>query len=55
MENIWTLQEFADNNAFPNQIKREPDQYIQQWLADLNFSNECRSYRIFKTKFELGI
>ena len=37
---IWTLQEVPDINAFPEQIKqRLKDQYIQQWLADLNLSN----------------
>ena len=51
---IWTLQEVPNINTFPNQIKqRLKDQYIQQWLADLNLSNKCRSYRIFKLKFEL--
>ena len=51
---IWTLQEVPNINTFPNQIKqRLQDQYIQQWSADLNLSNKCRSYRIFKLKFEL--
>ena len=50
----WTLQEVPNINTFPNQIKqRLKDQYIQQWLADLNLSNKCRSYRIFKLKFWL--
>ena len=51
---ISTLQKVPNINTFPNQIKqRLQDQYIQQWSADLNLSNKCRSYRIFKLKFEL--
>ena len=48
------IQEVPNINTFPNQIKqRLKDQYIQQWSANLNLSNKCRSYRIFKLKFEL--
>ena len=48
------VQEVPNINTFPNQIKqRLEDQYIQQWSADRNLSNKCRSYRIFKLKFEL--
>ena len=36
---IWTLQEVPNINTL--------------WLADPNLSNKCRSYRIFKLKFEL--
>ena len=51
---IWTLQEIPNINTFPNQIKQTlQDQYIHQWSANLNLSNKCRSYRIFKLKFEL--
>ena len=48
---IWTRS--TKYQYIPNQIKqRLKDQYIQQWLADLNLSNKCRSYRIFKLNFE---
>ena len=41
---IWSLQEVPNINTFPNQIKqRLKYQYIQQWLADPNLSNKCRS------------
>ena len=51
---ISTLREIPNIDTFPNQMKqRLKDQYIQQWLADLNLSNKCRSYKIFKLKFEL--
>ena len=46
---IRTLQEVPNINTFPNRIKqRLKDQYIQQLLVP----NKCRSYRIFKLKFE---
>ena len=36
---VWTLHK-VNINTFSNQIKQKlKDQYIQQWLADLNLSN----------------
>ena len=44
---IWILREVPNINIFPNQTKQTlTDQYI-------NLSNNCRSYRIFKLKFEV--
>jgi len=45
--NLWLQQNISLPKA--NILQRIKDQFIQTWLSDINTSNFCVNYRIFKT------